>query len=63
MCQDAQDRESEADKWHSATINLIILTCAFPTVTCHKTCSDKGLLPTLLEIIAETENSEVMHVI
>ena len=31
-----QDPETTAAKWNAASINCIIYTCGFPTVTCQK---------------------------
>lgn len=41
-----QNPETEAAKWHSAIINFIIYTCAFPTVA-RQTPVKTGLLETV----------------
>lgn len=37
-----QDPENEADKQNSATTDLNMYTCAFPTVTCQNVSCEKG---------------------
>lgn len=39
-----QDLETEAGKWNSGTINIIIHTCAFPTLSSPIVFCAKGVL-------------------